>query len=140
MHYCQRCDEPRLMVPDGNGIGARCPSCGNLDPRPVIRPLFVVTGASGSGKTTIFPELLGRLPGRPWVGDIHFLVLDCPDDLRRRRIEARPPWRHRDTDDQTRFGRRLRENLSPVIDTSQDSPSGVAETVTAWVLGRIKTG
>jgi hypothetical protein len=200
MHYCQRCDEPQLMLPDGNGNGARCPTCGNLDPRPVIRPLFVVTGASGAGKTTIFPELLGRLarqcavfdadwlidplgraakdgqvdwpsfrdswlhvahgvaqnglptlllapfipehlaglPGRPWVGDIHFLVLDCPDDLRRRRIEARPAWRNRDIDDQTRFGRWLRENLSPVIDTSQDSPSGVAETVTVWVLDKSK--
>jgi hypothetical protein len=126
------------MAPDG--AGARCPACGDVNPQAVNRPLFVVTGASGSGKTTIFPELLSRmagwcavfdvdwlidplgraardgqvdwtafrdtwlhvahcvaqnglptlllapfipahledLPGRAWVGDIHFLVLDCP--------------------------------------------------------------
>ena len=137
----------------------------------VIRPLFVVTGASGSGKTTIFPDLLSRmagwcavfdvdwlidplghaakdgqvdwpsfrdtwlyiahgvaqnglptlllapfipqhldgLPGREWVGEIHYLVLDCPDDERVRRIEARPRWRGLDVDAQTEFGRWLSE-------------------------------
>jgi hypothetical protein len=138
VYYCQACDDPHLMEPD-DGV-ARCPACGNVDPHAVMRPLFVVTGASGSGKTTIFPELLSRmagwcavfdvdwlidplaraakdgqidwpaftdtwlhvahglaqnglptlllapfipanldnLPGRAWVGDIHYLVLDCP--------------------------------------------------------------
>jgi predicted ABC-type ATPase len=151
MHYCQDCDDPHLMLP-ADGV-ARCPVCGGIEPTAATRPLFVVTGASGAGKTTIFPELLRRLagrcvvfdvdwlidplrraakdgdidwaafrdawlyvahgvaqnglptlllgpfipehleglPGRAWVGEIHYLVLDCPDDLRRQRIEARPP-------------------------------------------------
>ena len=193
MHYCQGCDDPHLMESD-RGV-ARCPACGGVDPTVVIRPLFVVTGASGSGKTTIFPELLSRLagwcavfdvdwlidplghaakdgqvdwpsfrdtwlhvahgvaqnglptlllgpfipehldglPGREWVGEIHYLVLDCPDDERVRRIEARPRWRARDVDAQTEFGRWLRKNLAPVIDTSALSPSEVAEAVAAWV-------
>ena len=198
MHFCQACDDPHLMTPNG-GI-ARCPACGGVDPNAVTRPLFVVTGASGSGKTTIFPELLGRmaglcavfdvdwlidplsraardgevdwpsfrdawlhvahgvaqnglatlllgpfipehleiLPGRRWVGEIHYLVLDCPDDLRRQRIEARPRWRARDIDEQTDFARWLRENLVPVIDTSAGSPQPrVAEAVAAWVKGRV---
>jgi hypothetical protein len=63
-------------------------------------------------------------------------VLDCPDELRRQRIEARPRWRGRDIDEQTGFGRWLRENLAPVIDTSTDSPAGVADAVAAWVLDR----
>ena len=193
MYYCNACDEPVLMQQVG-GV-ASCPACDHVDPTVVIRPLFVVTGASGSGKTTIFPELLTRmagwcavfdvdwlidplgraakdgqidwtafsdtwvhvahgvaqnglptlllapfipehlngLPGRAWVGEIHYLVLDCPDDERRRRMEARPRWRSRDIEAQIGFGRWLRENLAPVIDTTRQSPSEVAETVAAWV-------
>ena len=196
MHYCQACDEPRLMTPDNGTV--RCPQCGSLAHQAVIRPLFVVTGASGSGKTTILPELLSRLagwcavfdvdwlidplgraaggevdwaafrdtwlhvahgvaqnglptlllapfipehldalPGRAWVGEIHFLVLDCPDEERRRRIEARPRWRTRDIDEQTAFGRWLRSNLQPVVDTSAQSPAEAADAVAAWVRQRL---
>jgi hypothetical protein len=60
-------------------------------------------------------------------------VLDCPDDLRRQRIEARPPWRDRDIRAQTEFGQWLRANLNPVIDTSTCSPDEVAMEVAAWV-------
>lgn len=199
MHYCQACDEPRLMVPDQNQRAVRCPECGSVAPQAVIRPLFVVTGASGAGKTTILPALLtelrgtaavfdadslidplaraasdgqinwtaftdtwlhiahdvaqnglptlltapfipeqlAALPGRAWVGDIHFLVLDCPDDARRRRIEARPRWRDRDTDAQVDFGRWLRKNLAPVIDTTTRSPGQVATEVAAWVRSHL---
>jgi RNA polymerase subunit RPABC4/transcription elongation factor Spt4 len=197
MHYCQVCDDPHLMVPE-DGV-ARCPVCGSTDQTAATRPLFVVTGASASGKTTIFPELLrclagrclvfdvdwlidplGRaakdgeidwaafrdawlyvahgvaqnglptlllgpfipehlegLPGRSGVGEIHYLVLDCPDDLRRQRIEARPAWRSRDIGAQTEFGRWLRKNLAPVIDTSVHSPAEVAMEVAGWAQERI---
>jgi hypothetical protein len=196
--YCQACDDPHLMVPE-DGV-ARCPVCGATEPAPATRPLFVVTGASAAGKTTVLPHLVPRLagrclvfdvdwlidplgraahggeidwasfrdawlyvahavaqnglptlllgplipehleglPGRSGVGEIHYLVLDCPDDLRRQRIEARPRWRGRDIRAQTEFGRWLRENLAPVIDTSTQSPAEVASEVAAWVDERIE--
>jgi hypothetical protein len=48
-------------------------------------------------------------------------------------MEARPRWRARDIDAQTEFGRWLRGNLSPVVDTTMQSPSDVADTVADWV-------
>ena len=104
--------------------------------------LHVAHGVAQNGLATLLlgpfiPEHLESLPGRRWVGEIHYLVLDCPDDLRRQRIEARPRWRARDIDEQTDFARWLRENLVPVIDTSAGSPARVAEAVAAWVKGRV---
>jgi hypothetical protein len=80
-----------------------------------------------------FPEQLDGLPGRAWIADIHYLVLDCPDDERGRRIEARPRWRDRDVDDQIDFARWLRTNLAPVIDTSAESPTETADAIAGWV-------
>jgi hypothetical protein len=193
VHYCQSCDEPIVMEPDGGA--ARCPACGGLDKAGAVEPLFVVTGASGAGKTAILaplarllarrcvtfdvdwlldaagalsggnviawpalrdawlsvahgvaqagmptvllgqlvPEALEPLPARRWIGEIHYLLLDCSDDVRRQRIECRPVWRDRDINEQTRFGRWLRENISDRIDTSARTPEDTAAAVAAWV-------
>jgi gluconate kinase len=193
VHYCQSCDTPVAMEP-GDGHPA-CPRCGRADGRYALGPLFVVTGASGSGKTAvavslarrlrgrcvtfdadllmdsagalsggqpvnwpalrdawlaiahgvaqsgmptvllgpIIPAHLEDLPARRWVGDIRFLVLDCPDDLRRARINARPRWRARDIDEQVEFGRWLRRNIPDSVDTSRDTPDGTAAAITAWI-------
>lgn len=100
--------------------------------------LHVAHGVAQSGLATVllgpfFPEQLDSLPGREWVTDIHYLVLDCPDDERRRRIEARPPWRARDVDEQITFGRWLRTNLPDVLDTSATTPADAADAVVAWI-------
>ena len=197
MHYCQSCDTPVVMEPrDGHAV---CPECGRMDDGAALRPLFVVTGASGSGKTTVFAPLarrlqgrcvtfdadllldaagalsgsqpinwpafgaawlavahgvaqsglasvllgpfipgnLDQLPGRRWIADIHFIVLDCPDELRRARIGARPPWRSRDIDEQVEFGRWLRRNIADRVDTSSRTPEEAAAAVAAWIELRL---
>ena len=202
VHYCQACDEPTLMEPYAGS--ARCPACGRVDEAAAIEPLFVVTGASAGGKTTVFPHVarllggrciifdmdwlldaatelshseslspidwaayrspwlsiahgvaqsrmptvlfgplipdhLARLPNRKWVGDIHFLLLDCLDDVRQRRIEARPPWRSRDIEAQTSFGHWLRENIPDQIDTSRGSPEEAATGVVDWITKHLES-
>jgi hypothetical protein len=193
VHYCQSCDEPIVMEPDDGA--ARCPACGRLDKAGAVEPLFVVTGASGAGKTAILaplaqllagrcvtfdvdwlldaagalsgdkviawpalrdawlsvahgvaqagmptvllgqlvPDQLEPLPARRWIGEIHYLLLDCSDDVRRQRIECRPAWRDRNVNEQTYFGRWLRDNISDRIDTSAGTPEDTAEAVAAWV-------
>jgi hypothetical protein len=193
VHYCQSCGSPIVMEPDGGA--ARCPACGRFDKAGAVEPLFVVTGASGAGKTAVLaplarllarrcvtfdmdwlldsvdalsggkviawpafrdawlsvahgvaqagmptvllgpliPEHVDALPARRWFGEIHYLLLDCSDEMRRRRIERRAVWRSRDINEQTQFGRWLRQNISDRIDTSACTPEDTAEAVAAWV-------
>lgn len=192
MRYCQSCDDPTPMEPsEGRAI---CPRCGGSDPAP-REPFLVVTGASGSGKTTVFAplarELAGdaavfdidwlidsfaiqangarldwrairaawlsvasavaqsglptvllgpvapfhfdELPETSWVRSMHFYLLDCPDAVRRQRLEERPAWRKRDIDDQIRWGTWLRENLDDAVDTSRADIDETVRAVAGWV-------
>ena len=79
------------------------------------------------------PEHLETLPGRELLGEIAYGVLDCADDVRRRRIEARPSWRLRDITEQVVFGAWLRTNLAPVFDTDTATPMATADAVAAWI-------
>jgi predicted kinase len=178
------------------GQGAQCPSCGSRVGGVARAPLFVVTGASGSGKTAILaplasalaaecvtfdadglldaagalshgqpidwaafhaallafahgvaqsgrptvllaplgPGTLESLAARRWIGDIRYLVLDCPDDVRRQRMAARPPWRLHDVEEQVSWGRWLRVNVPDRVDTSHGTPADCAAAVASWVL------
>jgi adenylate kinase family enzyme len=171
------------MVPrNGRAV---CPQCGCLGDSVTLRPLFVVTGASGAGKTAIaailarglrgrcvtfdadflmdgaapladsrwlaiahciaqsglptvllgpfMPERLDDLDTRHWVSDIHVILLDCSDELRRARINARPPWRSRDIDEQVKFGRWLRNNIAERVDTDSGSPESTAAAIATWI-------
>jgi hypothetical protein len=58
---CDRCGEWVQPVIDYAQSVAICTACGYRNPRRFL-PLFVVTGASGTGKTAIVPELRKLLP------------------------------------------------------------------------------
>lgn len=100
--------------------------------------LHVAHGVSQNGLLPVllgpfFAQQLDELPGREWIGEIRSLVLDCPDEERRRRIEARPGWRARDIEEQVAFGRWLRENVDRAVDTAALTPAAAADAVAAWV-------
>jgi len=104
--------------------------------------LAVAHGGAQSGRATTLlaplkPGVLESLPARRWIGDISYLLLDCPDDLRRERLVARPPWRLRDIEEQVSFGRWLRGNIADSIDTSRGSPEEAAGTAAGWVRDRL---
>jgi hypothetical protein len=199
VHYCQTCEVPTPLQPDENAL--ICPACGRVGTAEAsaVEPIFVVTGASGSGKTTVYaplarlligrcatfdtdwlldsagalsaggpiswpafqdawlsvahgvaqsglptvllgpliPERLEQLPARRWTGPIHYLLLDCSDETRRERIEARPPWRSRDIVEQTEFGQWLRRNIADQIDTTTATTLETARGIAEWVISRL---
>jgi hypothetical protein len=58
---CMRCDALTRLEVDRTANVLRCPGCGDTRPLPSL-PLFVVTGASGTGKSAIVDGLRRRLP------------------------------------------------------------------------------
>lgn len=182
------------MEPDGDL--ASCSRCGTSE-YARRRPLFVVTGASGSGKSTVrsplsaeltecevfdvdwlidpigrvsapgptdwaalrdswlhvahgvaqsgratvllgtvMPEQLDELPGRRWISAVHFAVLDCSDAQRRRRLEARPPWRERAVEEHIAFAGHLRRTI-PTGFTTDGSPAEAAQAIARWVRAQL---
>ena len=73
MHYCQSCDEPHPMLPTDDGT-ARCARCAAVDVPAARLPLLVLSGASGAGKSALFPLLLERLRGLCAVFDVDWLI------------------------------------------------------------------
>jgi len=59
--FCMTCGPDVLLRRDPRAPVLQCPRCGDSVPVPAL-PLFVVTGASGAGKTTIAGPLRGLLP------------------------------------------------------------------------------
>ncbi len=61
--FCLDCGPDAALERHGGAGRAllRCPRCGGRQRIPAL-PLFLVTGASGSGKTTIIGQLRSRLP------------------------------------------------------------------------------
>lgn len=60
--FCLQCGPGVLLQPDRQARLLRCPGCGTGQ-RLAAYPLFVVTGASGTGKSTIVEPLRLRLTG-----------------------------------------------------------------------------
>lgn len=107
--------------------------------------LAVAHGLAQGGRSTVLlgpfiPENLEGLPERQWITDIRFALLDCADDVRRSRLEARPRWRERNIDEHLAFAAHLRgpANLDgPTIRTDLMPPGDVARDLAAWVRSHL---
>jgi 2-phosphoglycerate kinase len=61
INTCFKCGENNAeKMVDINGKYAVCPVCGYKNPF-IPMPLFIVAGASGTGKSTVLKELLGKM-------------------------------------------------------------------------------
>ncbi len=95
--FCPRCDDPTLMKPAGGS--ASCPACGCVDEAAVARPLLVLAGSAGAGKSALFPVLVQRLRGQCLVFDVDWLIAPLkrsPDDRNNDEYWAtfRDTWLH----------------------------------------------
>jgi len=104
--------------------------------------LEVASGVVAGGLPTVLfgplaPYHLDGLAQARWVAEMHFFLLDCSDADRRRRIEARPPWRGRERErsiaEQTQWGVWLREHIHHGVDTSRVGVDEAVGCVAAWV-------
>lgn len=59
--FCMTCGPAAALERDPGAPVLRCPRCGDVQRVPAL-PLFVVTGASGAGKTTVTGPLRRLLP------------------------------------------------------------------------------
>jgi hypothetical protein len=99
--------------------------------------LHVAHGVAQNGLATLLlggflPDHLAELPGSRWIAGVHFLLLDCDDDERRRRIDARPPGRTHDIEPQVAFGQSLRASIPRAVDTSSGTPADAARAIGQW--------
>jgi hypothetical protein len=58
---CGACGDYNALLVDKSAQRARCMSCGRVEPMRIV-PLFIVTGASGAGKTAVVAELRRLMP------------------------------------------------------------------------------
>jgi predicted kinase len=104
--------------------------------------LSVAHGLAQGGRPTVLcgpliPGHLRELPERAWVGEAHFATLDCPDDVLRSRLMARPGWRRsrHTVDEQIGFARWLRANVRPCFGTVDRPPAAVVDDLATWARG-----
>src|ERR1044071_4336165 len=61
VRYCDSCDTPVMLEPRAGHTF--CPVCGRAG-EAALAPLFIVTGASGAGKTAVLAPLARLLRGK----------------------------------------------------------------------------
>ena len=106
--------------------------------------LHVAHGVAQNGLPTLLlgallPEQFDALDGRRWIRSFHYLLLDCEDDTRRRRMDARPAGRTHDVEQQLAFAHHLRARFPVTVDTSSGGPEDAADEVAAWARTAIAT-
>jgi hypothetical protein len=135
--------EPR----DGLAV---CPRCGRRDDGAAIAALFVVAGASGSGKTTVFAPLARLLAGRCVTFDADVLM-DAAGEFSAGQPIQWPAFRaawlavaHGVAQCGLAtvllgpfIAPRLDELPPGRVDTSRGTPQDAAAAVAAWVTGEL---
>ncbi|MDR3615517.1 MAG: hypothetical protein P4L53_18300 [Candidatus Obscuribacterales bacterium] len=148
-NVCPKCGEysdEKLISSDGGF--AICQTCKHE--HPFLRlPLLIITGASGTGKSTVALKLVAEQSAVIcldrdilWRGGIHYLALVCNEVELTRRLKARPAWRKSGTEavleGMTKFNQWLIDNATKsappmaLLDTSELSLDESVDATKKW--------
>jgi hypothetical protein len=102
----------------------------------------VAHGLAQQGRATVLlcsfgPDRIEQVPNRSSVGSVHHLLLDCADDARRRRLDARPPWRGHDREAQAGWSRQLRAEVPDQVRTDLLTVDETVEAIASWVRAHL---
>ena len=93
--------------------------------------------AVGGRSTVIFspcePRELEGIPSLKYVGESHWLLLDCADDIIRARLSERRRWLANWTDESVVDAARMRGLGLPMLRTDLEPPEETADRIVAWV-------
>jgi hypothetical protein len=104
--------------------------------------LSIAAAIGRAGRPTVLcgpftPSDLADLPSFAGVGEIHWLLLDCADDVLRARLSART-WELRAIDEALRDAFEMRELGCRTVRTDTDAPEVVASHIVRWVRGHLQ--
>jgi len=68
-----------------------------------------------------------------WCSGIEWLLLDCPDPVRRARLASRPEWTNAMMEEAEEDARLLRETVPQRVDTEGNAPGAVADLIVEWL-------
>lgn len=85
----------------------------------------------------IRPLDVERMEKPPWCDGIRWLLLDCPDDVRRERLQERPDWTEPMVCGAMKDAGHLRSTIKECVNTDRLTPSEVVERITGWLTNHV---
>ena len=104
--------------------------------------LEVVHAVHRNGKAAVLfapfdVEDLARHDISAWCTQVRWLLLDCDDQTRRRRLAERRDWSDARTSAAIVDARKLRTQIADVVDTGSNSPIEVARAIQRWLQSSV---
>jgi hypothetical protein len=87
--------------------------------------------------SAVYPSEIEHLPSRSLVGESHWLLLDCADEIIQARLAEREDWPEAETRASLIDASHFRTLGLPALRTDEASPEETAKQIVAWVRERL---
>ncbi|MEM7031451.1 MAG: shikimate kinase [Chloroflexota bacterium] len=91
-----------------------------------------------NGETPLFfspnsPQDMTHFRVPSWCEDMQWLLLDCDDEVRRKRLALRQNWTQTRVAEALEDAQELRQSIAQHVNTGTQSPHEVAKQILAWL-------